>query len=112
MFNLTDMMGKMQEMQQRLQDAKLQLDKVIAEAEAGGGMVRAKANGNRKLLGLKIDPEIIDKNDPEMLEDLIIAAVNRALDMADEKGKEEMQRITKDMLPNVPGLDLGKIGFK
>lgn len=111
MFNLNDMMGKMQEMQQRLQDAKMQLDKVIAEAEAGGGMVRAKANGNRKLVSIKIDPEIIDKNDPEMLEDLVIAAVNRALDLAEEKGKEEMKRMTKDILPNIPGMDMGKIGF-
>lgn len=111
MFNLNEMFGKLQEMQQKLQDAKSHLDKIVVETDAGGGMVRVKANANRKLLGIKLDPEIIDKNDPEILEDLITAAVNKALDLADEKGKAEMQRIGKDMLPNIPGMDMGKIGF-
>lgn len=109
MFNIGDMMGKFRDMQERMQQAKEKLNDIIAEAEAGGGMVRVRANANRKVLSIKIDPEIIDKNDPEMLEDLVTAAVNRALDIADAKGREEMKKVTTDLLP--PGMDLGKIGF-
>lgn len=110
MFNLGDMMGKFRDMQDRMQQAKEKMNDIIAESEAGGGMVRVRANANRKVLSIKIDPEIIDKNDPEMLEDLVTAAINRALDLADAKGREEMQKMTADLLP--PGMDLGKIGFK
>ena len=102
-------MGKFRDMQERMQHAKEKLNDIITDAEAGGGMVRVRANANRKVLSIKIDPEIIDKNDPEMLEDLVTAAVNRALDLADAKGREEMQKVTQDLLP--PGMDLGKIGF-
>lgn len=103
-------MQRMQEMQEKLQQAKKQLDHVTAEAEAGGGMVRVTATANHKIINMKISADIIDKNDPEMLEDLITAAVNRALEMAEEKGKEEMQKATQGLLP--PGFDLGKIGYK
>ncbi len=112
MFNINDIMGKMQEMQQRLQDAKSRLDTVIAEAESGGGMVRVKANANHKILAVTIDPDMVDKNDMEILQDLITAAVNKAIEKAEMMGKEEMQKVSKDILPDIPGLDLGKIGFK
>ncbi len=112
MFNFNDIMGKMQEMQQKLQDAKIKLDTVIAEAESGGGMVSVKANANHKVLKIKIDPEVMDKNDPEILQDLITAAVNKALEKAEELGREEMQKASKGILPDIPGLDFGKFGLK
>ena len=112
MFNINELMGKMQEMQQRLQDTKSQFETIVAEAESGGGMVRVKANANHKVLAITIDPEIVSTNDIEILQDLITAAVNKAIEKADEKGKEEMEKISKNMMPNIPGLDLGKIGFK
>ncbi|MCB0846453.1 MAG: YbaB/EbfC family nucleoid-associated protein [Bacteroidetes bacterium] len=111
MFNLSDMMGKFQEMQNRLKEVKEQLEDITVESEAGGGMVRVTANGNRKVLKIHIDPDIIDKDDPEIMSDLITAAVNKALDKAEIRGREEIEGVTKGMLPNIPGLDLGKMGL-
>ncbi|MEM6628511.1 MAG: YbaB/EbfC family nucleoid-associated protein [Bacteroidota bacterium] len=112
MFNFKDMMGRIQEMQDKLQEAKDQLNDVLVESEAGGGMVKVTANANRKILKIIIDPDIIDKNEPEMMSDLITAAVNKTLEEAEEKGREELQNVTKGVLPNIPGLDLGKFGFQ
>jgi nucleoid-associated protein EbfC len=111
MFNIGDMMGKIREMQDRLNEVREQLDNITVESEAGGGMVRVTANANRKVLRIEIDPDIIDKDDPEILQDLIVAAVNKAMQQAEERGKEEMQHATKGMMPNIPGLDLGKFGI-
>ncbi|MDB4285958.1 YbaB/EbfC family nucleoid-associated protein [bacterium] len=111
MFNIGDMMGKFKEMQERLKDAKEKLDDIIVESEAGGGMVRVKANANRKILQIKIDPDIVDKDDLEITEDLITAAVNKALDQAEERGREELQGATEGLVPNIPGLDLSKFGL-
>jgi DNA-binding YbaB/EbfC family protein len=111
MFNLGDMMGKIKEMQDRLKEAKESLDEIVVEAEAGGGMVRVKANGNRQVLKVTIDPDIIDKDDPEIMADLIAAAVNKALTLAEEQGRESLQKATEGMMPNIPGFDMGKIGF-
>ncbi len=111
MFNFGDMMGKIQEMQGRLEEVKGQLDGIFVEAEAGGGMVRVKANANRKVVKIHIDPDIIDKDDPEIMADLITAAVNKALDQAEVRGREELEKATKGILPNIPGLDLGKFGL-
>jgi nucleoid-associated protein EbfC len=108
MFNLSDMMGKFQEMQDRLKEVRESMEDIMVEAEAGGGMVRVKANANRKIIKIDIDPDVIDKNESEIMEDLITAAVNKALDKAEERGREELEGATKGMMPNIPGLDLGK----
>ncbi|MEO0898319.1 MAG: YbaB/EbfC family nucleoid-associated protein [Bacteroidota bacterium] len=111
MFNFPDMMGKFQEMQDRLKEVRSSLDQIVVEAEAGGGMVRVKANGNRKIMKIEVDPVVIDKDDPEIMSDLIAAAVNKALDKAEEEGRKKMEGATKGMLPNIPGLDLSKFGM-
>ena len=111
MFNFGDMMGKLQEMQGRLKEVREQMDNILVEAEAGGGMVRVKANANRKVIKIDIDPDIIDKEDPEIMEDLITAAVNKALTLAEARGKEELEKATKGLLPNIPGLDLSRFGL-
>lgn len=111
MFNFGDMMGKIQQMQSRLKEVREQLDNITVEAESGGGMVRVVANANRKVIKITIDPDIIDKNDPEVMQDLIIAAVNKAMQAADERGREELQQATKGIMPNIPGLDLSSMGF-
>ena len=108
MFNIGDMIGKFQEMQNRLKEAREKLDEVTVDAEAGGGMVRVLANANRKVLKIEVDPTIIDKDDPEIMVDLITAAVNKALEKAEARGREELEGATKGMLPNIPGLDLSK----
>lgn len=107
-----ELFGKLRDMQEEMKKAKESLDQIIVEAEAGGGMVRVKANGNRKVLKITIDPDIIDKNDPEIMEDLVTAAVNLALDRADEAGREEIGKVSKGMMPNIPGFDPSKFGLE
>jgi DNA-binding YbaB/EbfC family protein len=79
----------------------------------GGGMVRVIANGNREVISIKIDKDVIDPGDPEMLEDLIVAGVNKALAEADRVSKEKMMEVTRDMIPGggIPGMDLSKFGL-
>ena len=112
MFNPGDLLGKIQEMQSRLKDAQASLEQVTVEAEAGGGMVRVRANANRKVLKIEVDPTIVDKDDVELMSDLITAAVNKALEQAEARGKEEMQKATDGIMPNIPGMDLGSLGLK
>ena len=111
--NMADMFGKFSEMQEKMEKAKQELSKVEVEAEAGGGMVKVKANGKRKILGIELDEDVIDPDDAEMLEDLVVAGVNKALDKAEEASQEHMQKIYKDMMPGggIPGMDMSKLGL-
>jgi DNA-binding YbaB/EbfC family protein len=70
-------------------------------------MVRATVNGQKNLIGLDIDKELINPDDKEMLQDLIVAAVNKASERIEPKIKEHLQKATDGVLPNIPGLDLG-----
>src|SRR6056297_1540168 len=99
MKNMADMFGKISELQAKVQEAQDELEKVEVEAEAGGGMVKVKANGKRKILSIKLDKDVIDPEDAEMLEDLVVAGVNKALDKAEEAAQERMQETYKDMMP-------------
>lgn len=112
-FNMADMFGKIQEMQSKMQEAQQGLDEVIVEAEAGGGMVKVKANGNKKIVSISLDKDVVDPADKEMLEDLIVAGVNKALEKADEASKEKMQEMYKGMIPGggIPGMDMSKLGL-
>jgi DNA-binding YbaB/EbfC family protein len=90
-----------------MKEAQDNLVHVQASAEAGAGMVKATVNGKKQLVKLEIDPDIIKPDDKEMMQDLIVAAVNKALDEVDVKAKEELKKSTQGVLPNIPGLDLG-----
>ncbi len=109
-MNMADMFGKLTEFQKRMDEVKEQLNQLEVEAEAGGGMVKVIANGNREITSIKLDRDIIDPNDTEMLEDLIIAGINQALKKAEEASQDKMAEVTKGMLPG--GLDLGNLGMK
>ncbi|HKL17792.1 MAG TPA: YbaB/EbfC family nucleoid-associated protein [Halalkalibaculum sp.] len=113
MKNMADMFGKISELQAKVQEAQDELEKVEVEAEAGGGMVKVKANGKRKILSIKLDKDVIDPEDAEMLEDLVVAGVNKALDKAEEAAQEKMQDAYKGMMPGggIPGMDLSKLGL-
>lgn len=101
------MLQQMQKMQQEIQRAQEELkDKTVTE-EAGGGMIRATANGGKEIVAIEIDPEAIDPDDKEILEDLVVAAVNKALGSAAKMAEDEMQNLTKGFLPpgtNIPGM--------
>ena len=106
MFDMMKMMGKVKEMQGKMKEAQEQLKNLRAEGESGGGMVKATTNGNRELINLQIDESLINKEDREMMKDLIIAAVNKAVNEAEIKAKEHIKKSTDGMLPNIPGMDL------
>lgn len=112
-FNMADMFGKIQEMQSKVQEAQEKLNEVIVEAEAGGGMVKVKANGNRQVISVSLDKDVIDPDDKEMIEDLIVAGVNKAMEKAEEAAKEKMQEAYKGMIPGggIPGMDMSKFGL-
>lgn len=110
-LNMMEMLAKIQEVQAEMKKVQEGLEKLTVQTEAGGGMVKVTANGLKKIIKIEIDKDIIDKDDPEMMEDLIIAAVNKALEAAEELHKTEMQKATASMLPNIPGLDLSKFGL-
>ena len=111
MFDMFSMMGKMKEVQAKMKEAQDNLQFITVTAESGAGMVKAKANGLRKLISLDIDASLLNQDDKEMLTDLVVAAVNKALDEASDKARDEMKRQTEGLIPNIPGLDLSSLGL-
>jgi nucleoid-associated protein EbfC len=106
MFDMMKMMGKMKEVQARIKQAQDNLVNVRATGESGGGMVKATVNGKRQLVALDIDSTLLKSDDKIVLQDLVIAAVNKAADEAEIVAKEEMKKSTEGLLPNIPGFDL------
>jgi len=113
MNNMADMFGKFSELQGKIEEAQKELEKLEVTAEAGGGMVKVTANGKRKIISIELDKDVIDPEDAEMLEDLVVAGVNKALEKAEEAAQEKMQDTYKNMLPGggIPGMDLSKLGL-
>lgn len=110
MFDMMKMMGKVKEVQEKMKEAQEELGGIEVEAEAGAGMVVARMNGKKQLIELKIDDSLYKEEDKELQKDLIIAAVNKAIEAAEEKAKEHLQKATEGMMPNIPGLDLSGFG--
>ncbi|MBS1545047.1 MAG: YbaB/EbfC family nucleoid-associated protein [Bacteroidetes bacterium] len=109
MLDMMKMMGKVKEMQARLKEVQDQLENVKVSGEAGAGMVRATVNGKKKLLALEIDPSILNVNDKVLVQDLAVAAVNKAMEEAEVRAREEIRKGTEGMLPNIPGMDLSNL---
>jgi nucleoid-associated protein EbfC len=105
MIDMMKMMGKMKEVQARLKEAQDNLVNVRASGESGGGMVKAIVNGKRQLVHLEIDPALIKPADQQILQDLVIAAVNKAAEEAEIVAREELKRSTEGLIPNIPGMD-------
>ncbi|MFW6013315.1 MAG: YbaB/EbfC family nucleoid-associated protein [Candidatus Bipolaricaulota bacterium] len=103
--NINKIMEKAQEMQDQIEEKKEKLEQQRVEATAGGGMVKVVANGNDKIVDIQIDEEVVDPDDVEMLEDLIVAAINEAQEKVQELAKEELGGLAGGLdLPNIPGL--------
>ena len=103
--NMSNLMKQAQKFQNQMAKLQEELGDKTVESSAGGGMVTVVANGRQELLSIKIDPEVIDPDDVEMLQDLILAAVNDGLTRAKDMVNEEMGKLTKGLnLPNIPGL--------
>jgi DNA-binding YbaB/EbfC family protein len=100
--------GNMMKEAQKLQEKMLAMQEEVAkrkvDATAGGGMVTVEANGKQEILSIKIDPEVINKDDAQMLEDLVLAACNEALRKSRELVQQELGKLTGGM--KLPGLGL------
>jgi DNA-binding YbaB/EbfC family protein len=105
MLDMMKMMGKVKEMQARLKEAQDNLERIVVTGEAGAGMVKATVNGKKKLLSVEIDPSILSSSDRILVQDLLVAAVNKALEEAEVRAKEELKKSTEGILPNIPGMD-------
>jgi DNA-binding YbaB/EbfC family protein len=99
-----DMMKQVQQMQAKMEQIQASLEQAEVEATAGGGMVKVVANGKHEIRSITIDPEVVDKNDIEMLQDLIVAAVNQARQKVQELQAEQMAGLTGGL--KIPGLNL------
>lgn len=113
MNNMADLFGKINEFQSKMREVKETLEKSEVSAEAGGGMVKVTANGSREIISIKVDPDILKAEEAEMVEDLIVAGVNKALKAADELSQEKMSEVTKGVIPpgGIPGFDMSKFGL-
>lgn len=105
MQNLQDIMNAAQNVQKQLAEAQAKLDQLEVEGAAGGGMVKVRASAKGRLIGVSIDPSLLNPNDKDMLEDLIAAAFNDARAKADQVSNQEMQKMTSG-IPLPPGFKL------
>jgi DNA-binding YbaB/EbfC family protein len=97
-----NLMRQAQQLQAKMLKVQEEMATRTAEATAGGGMITAVANGRQELVSIKVEKEVVNPEDVEMLQDLIVAAVNAALKKAQEMVSEEMKKLTGGI--NLPGL--------
>lgn len=109
MFDMMKMMGKMKEVQAKMKEAQDNLVRVQATGEAGGGMVKVTVNGKKQLISVDIDASILKSEDKVLVQDLVVAAVNKANEEVEVLAKEEMKKATEGLLPNIPGMDLSSL---
>ena len=102
MKNMMSMMKQAQKLQAKMMEMQAELGNRTVSAQAGGGMVEAVVNGKQELLSLRIDPEVVAPDDVEMLQDLITAAINEALNRSREMMAAEMSKLTGGM--QIPGM--------
>ena len=100
--NMQSMIKQAQKMQEDMAEKQAELEEKEYDVAAGGGVVNVKINGKKEILSVKIDPEVVDHDDVETLEDLIVAAVNEAIKKVEAISAEEMQKITGSM--SIPGM--------
>ena len=101
-MNMNNLMKQAQKMQRQMAEMQEQLANKTLEVSSGGGAIKVTVNGEKQLLGLTISPEVVDPDDVEMLQDLVISAVNEALRQMDESVNSQMSKITGGM--NLPGM--------
>ena len=95
--NMNNLMKQAQKMQKQMEDMQKEIEKKEFEASAGGGAILVKINGKKELTAVNIKPEVVDADDVEMLEDLIMSAVNEVLRKAEEESSSKMGKLTGGM---------------
>lgn len=100
--DMNGMLRQAQKMQEELQEKQAELEEREYTVSAGGGMVSVRINGKREILGIRIDPEIVDPDDIETLSDILVAGVNEAIKKVDSVSSEEMEKLTGGL--GIPGL--------
>jgi DNA-binding YbaB/EbfC family protein len=106
MPNMQGMMKQVQKLQEKMAQVQAELEQKTVSAEAGGGMVRVTVNGKQQVVSIKVEKEVVNPDDVDMLEDLIVSAVNRGLEESQRMASDEMQKVTAGALPKIPGLNL------
>jgi hypothetical protein len=109
MFDMMKMLGKMKEVQGKMKEAQEKLATIQVTGESGAGLVKATMNGKRQLIAIDLDPSLLKADDKIILQDLIVAAVNKASEEAEVRAKEELKKSTEGLLPNIPGMDLSSL---
>ena len=102
--NLGNILRQAQKMQEKIGEIQKELATKTVEASSGGGMVTATVNGKLELVSIRIDPACVDPEDIEMLEDLVVAAVNEAMKRSQQMVSQEMAKLTQGLGMNLPGL--------
>lgn len=100
--NMQNMLRQAQKMQENLEKKKAELEEKDYVVSSGGGMVEVTVTGNHKIKAIGINPEVVDPEDVEMLEDMLVAALNEAVRQIDEESEREMEKLTGGL--NIPGL--------
>jgi len=100
--NMGGFLKQAQQMQKKMAETQENLKNRVVEGTAGGGMVSAMVNGHQEVLKLKIEQQVVDPDDVEMLEDLILAAINQAMKKSKDLAKEEMAKVTGGL--SIPGM--------
>ena len=100
--NMNNLMKQAQMMQKQMAEMQKEIEAAEFEASVGGGAVSVRVSGKKEVLGINIKPEVVDADDVEMLEDLVLSAVNEALRKADEETSSKMGKLTGGL--NIPGL--------
>lgn len=101
---IDDLFSKLQEARQQIEESKKKLNEIIVSTNVGDGAIKVTANANKTIISIDISEDFYKKADKEAIEDMLLTAMNKALEEAAQLGEAEMKEITKGMLPNFPGL--------
>lgn len=102
--NMQQMLKQVQKMQQNMLKAQEEIAKMTVEGTAGGGTVKVVVTGDRRIQSITLSPEVVDPDDVEMLQDLILAAINDGMAKAEQMAEAEIKKVMPAGLPRIPGL--------
>jgi DNA-binding YbaB/EbfC family protein len=104
--NMMGMMKQLQKVQEKMAQVQEGLEARTVVGEAGGGVIKVTANGKQRIVKVEIDTEVVNPSDVAMLEDLVVAATNKALEDAGKMAQEEIAKATTGLMPNIPGMGI------